>query len=53
MNGPYIGHSVPRANARRLPHGRGANTDDLRFARLAHVVFSRGPHAHILNLDVR
>ncbi|MGQ0653878.1 MAG: xanthine dehydrogenase family protein molybdopterin-binding subunit, partial [Betaproteobacteria bacterium] len=44
----YIGQSVPRANAQRLLQGRGAFTDDLRFPRLAHVVFFRSPHAHAL-----
>ncbi|TAN53049.1 MAG: xanthine dehydrogenase family protein molybdopterin-binding subunit [Betaproteobacteria bacterium] len=42
----YIGQSVPRANAKRLLQGRGAYVDDLRFARLAHVVFFRSPYAH-------
>ena len=42
----YIGQSVPRANAQRLLQGRGAFTDDLRFPRLAHVVFFRSPYAH-------
>jgi carbon-monoxide dehydrogenase large subunit len=42
----YIGQSVPRPNAARLLQGRGAFTDDLRFPRLAHVVFFRSPHAH-------
>ena len=42
----YIGQSVPRPNARRLLQGRGAYVDDLRFARLAHVVFFRSPYAH-------
>jgi carbon-monoxide dehydrogenase large subunit len=42
----YIGQSVPRPNAQRLLQGRGAFTDDLRFPRLAHVVFFRSPHAH-------
>ncbi len=42
----YIGHSVPRPNARRLLQGRGAYVDDLRLPRLAHVVFFRSPHAH-------
>src|SRR3954468_19390305 len=42
----YIGQSVPRANAKRLLQGRGAYTDDLRFPRLAHVVFFRSPYAH-------
>src|SRR5579871_5258832 len=50
----YIGKSEPRANARRLLQGRGSYTDDLRFARLAHVVFFRSPHAHarIVHLDL-
>ena len=50
----YIGKSIPRANAKRLLQGRGAYTDDLRFPRLAHVVFYRSPHAHarIVNLDL-
>jgi carbon-monoxide dehydrogenase large subunit len=42
----YIGKSVPRPNAARLLQGRGAFVDDLRFPRLAHVVFFRSPHAH-------
>ncbi len=42
----YIGESVPRPNAARLLQGRGAFTDDLRFTRLAHVVFFRSPYAH-------
>ncbi len=42
----YIGKSVPRANAKRLLQGRGAYVDDLRFPRLAHVVFFRSPYAH-------
>lgn len=50
----YIGKSIPRANAKRLLQGRGAYTDDLRFPRLAHVVFYRSPHAHarITHLDL-
>jgi aerobic carbon-monoxide dehydrogenase large subunit len=50
----YIGQSVPRANAARLLQGRGAFTDDLRFPRLAHVVFFRSPYAHarIKKLDL-
>jgi len=42
----YIGQSVPRPNAQRLLQGRGAYVDDLRFPRLAHVVFFRSPYAH-------
>ena len=42
----YIGRSVPRPNAARLLQGRGAYVDDLRFPRLAHVVFFRSPYAH-------
>ena len=42
----YIGQSVPRPNAQRLLQGRGTFIDDLRFPRLAHVVFFRSPHAH-------
>ena len=51
----YIGQSVPRANAQRLLQGRGVFTDDLRFPRLAHVVFFRSPHAHALikKLDMK
>jgi carbon-monoxide dehydrogenase large subunit len=51
----YIGQSVPRANAQRLLQGRGAFTDDLRFPRLAHVVFFRSPYAHarIKRLDFK
>ena len=50
----YIGQSVPRPQAKRLLQGRGAYTDDLRFPRLAHVVFFRSPHAHakIRRLDL-
>jgi len=42
----YIGKPEPRANARRLLQGRGSFIDDLRFPRLAQVVFLRSPHAH-------
>src|SRR5687768_17846745 len=50
----YIGQSVPRPNAARLLQGRGAFIDDLRFPRLAHVVFFRSPYAHarITKLDL-
>ena len=50
----YIGQSVPRPNAQRLLQGRGAYVDDLRFPRLAHVVFFRSPYAHarIRKLDL-
>jgi aerobic carbon-monoxide dehydrogenase large subunit len=49
----YIGKAEPRANAKRLLQGRGSFIDDLRFPRLAHVVFLRSPHAHarIRSLD--
>ena len=49
----YIGQSVPRAGARRLTEGRGAYIDDLRLARMAHVVFWRSPvaHARIVSVD--
>jgi aerobic carbon-monoxide dehydrogenase large subunit len=52
--GPYVRQSVPRANARRRLQGRGTYVDDLRVARLAHVVFFRSPHAHarIVKLDL-
>jgi len=42
----YIGKSEPRPNAKRLLQGRGVFVDDLRFPRLAHVVFFRSPYAH-------
>jgi len=42
----YIGQSLPRPNTQRLLQGRGTYVDDLRFARLAHVVFYRSPYAH-------
>jgi carbon-monoxide dehydrogenase large subunit len=50
----YIGQSVPRANAKRLLQGRGTYIDDMRFPRLAHVVYFRSPHAHarIKRLDL-
>src|SRR5258708_15686298 len=44
----YIGQSVPGPNGQRLLQGRGAFTDDLRFPRLAHVVFCRSPYAAAL-----
>ncbi len=44
----YIGKPEPRANAKRLLQGRGSYIDDLRFPRLAQVVFLRSPHAHAL-----
>lgn len=54
MTAPYIGQSIPRANAKRLLQGRGTYTDDVRLARLVHVVFFRSPHAHarIVKLDL-
>jgi len=50
----YIGKSEPRPNAKRLLQGRGTYVDDLRFPRLAHVVFFRSPYAHarIKRLDL-
>ena len=50
----YIGQSTPRANAKRLLQGRGTYIDDMRFPRLAHVVYFRSPHAHarITKLDL-
>jgi len=42
----YIGRTVPRPDAPRLLQGRGKYTDDLKFARLAHVAFVRSPYAH-------
>ncbi len=50
----YIGKSEPRPNAKRLLQGRGVYVDDLRFPRLAHVVFFRSPYAHarIKKLDL-
>ena len=42
----YIGRSEPRPNALRLLQGRGTFVDDLRFPRLAHVVYFRSPHPH-------
>ncbi len=44
----YIGKPEPRANAKRLLQGRGSYIDDLRFPRLAQVVFLRSPHAHAM-----
>src|SRR3954447_162209 len=51
----YNGQSAAGANAQRLLQGRGAFTDDLRFPRLAHVVFFRSPYAHarIKKLDFK
>ena len=52
----YIGQSVPRSGAKKLLEGRGVYVDDLRLARLVHVVFLRSPYAHAkiksLNLQV-
>jgi aerobic carbon-monoxide dehydrogenase large subunit len=50
----YIGKSEARPNAKRLLQGRGVYVDDLRFPRLAHVVFFRSPYAHarIKKLDL-
>jgi carbon-monoxide dehydrogenase large subunit len=49
----YIGQSVERPGARRLTEGRGSYIDDLRLARMAHVVFWRSPvaHARIVSID--
>ena len=50
----YIGRSVPRPNTRRLAEGRGAFTDDITLARMAHVAFLRSPYAHagIRSIDI-
>ena len=42
----YIGDAVPRPNARRLLHGRGTFTDDIKLPRMVHVAFLRSPFAH-------
>ena len=49
----YIGRSVPRPDAKRLLHGRGAFTDDVRLPRMLHAAYLRSPHAHadILSID--
>ncbi|MBT3550709.1 MAG: xanthine dehydrogenase family protein [Rhodospirillaceae bacterium] len=49
----YIGRSVPRPNAKRLLHGRGNFTDDVRLPRMLHSAYLRSPHAHaeILSID--
>ncbi len=49
----YIGAALPRANARRLLHGRGRYLDDIKMQRMAHAVFHRSPYAHarILGID--
>ncbi|MFP6735778.1 MAG: xanthine dehydrogenase family protein molybdopterin-binding subunit [Rhodospirillales bacterium] len=49
----YIGRSVPRPNAKRLLHGRGTFTDDVRLGRMLHAAYLRSPHAHaeILSID--
>jgi len=49
----YIGRSVPRPNAKRLLHGRGSFTDDVRLPRMLHSAFLRSPHAHaeIVSID--
>ena len=44
--GRYVGASLPRPDARRLLHGRGRYTDDIKLARTVHVVFVRSPYAH-------
>ncbi|NEX62538.1 xanthine dehydrogenase family protein molybdopterin-binding subunit [Noviherbaspirillum galbum] len=50
----YIGESVARSGARRLTEGRGSYLDDLRLARMVHVVYWRSPvaHARIRSIDV-
>jgi len=49
----YIGRGVPRPNARRLIHGRGTFTDDIKLPRMVHVAYVRSPFAHadILSID--
>ena len=49
----YIGRSVERPNAKRLTQGRGTFVDDISLPRMAHIAFSRSPHAHadIVSID--
>src|SRR5688572_12014996 len=49
-----VGRAVPRSHARRLAAGRGRYADDLRFPRVLHAAFLRGPHVHarIRRLDL-
>ncbi|MAF49005.1 MAG: xanthine dehydrogenase family protein molybdopterin-binding subunit [Rhodospirillales bacterium] len=49
----YIGKSVPRPNAKRLLHGRGTFTDDVRLPRMLHAAYLRSPfaHAEIVSID--
>ena len=42
----YIGHSVPRPDARRLSEGRGKFVDDKQLPRMVHAAFLRSPFAH-------
>jgi aerobic carbon-monoxide dehydrogenase large subunit len=42
----YIGRSVPRPNLARLTQGRGQYVSDVALPRMAHVAFTRSPHAH-------
>ncbi len=44
--GSLIGKRVPRPEVRRLIHGAGRYTDDIRMPRMLHVAFARSPHGH-------
>lgn len=50
----YIGHAVPRPDARRLSEGRGRFVDDKVLPRMVHAAFVRSEmaHAKILSIDV-
>ena len=50
----YIGHSVPRPDARRLSEGRGRFVDDKVLPRMVHAAFVRSDmaHARITSIDI-
>ena len=42
----YIGHSVPRPNAKALLQGQGRFVDDISLPAMLHVCFLRSPYSH-------
>jgi carbon-monoxide dehydrogenase large subunit len=42
----WIGHPLPRPNARRLLMGKGRYVDDKTLPRMVHAAFVRSPYAH-------
>ena len=48
----YIGHSVPRPNARVMLQGQGQFIDDINLPGMLHVYFIRSPYSHAKIIEV-